>query len=61
MPLHQEDSKTFFGASNGTWFNPQVERLRQIGLAKEDYGPEKMQVIVFQMTTKASFFDKNAI
>jgi hypothetical protein len=43
------------------WFYPEVERLRQLGLVKEDYRPEKMQVILFPNDNKSVLFEKDVI
>src|SRR5215212_2614100 len=44
------------------WFNQELGRLRHIGLAKENYRPEKIQFIYFsRMTTKNVLFDKDMI
>jgi hypothetical protein len=43
------------------WFYPEVERLRQLGLVKEDYRPEKMQVILFPNDNKSILFEKDVI
>jgi len=47
MGFDEEGSKTFFKHIMDIWFNPELERIRQRGLVREDYQPEKMQVILF--------------
>ena len=58
MSVDQEASKTFLAHVMEIWFYPEVEILRQLGLVKEDYRPEKMYVILFPMTTKTSFLKR---
>ena len=57
MLLDQEASKTFLEDIRRIWFNPELERLRHIGSVKEDYQPEKMQVILFPDGEKHILFD----
>ncbi|MDQ3887979.1 MAG: hypothetical protein M3251_01765 [Thermoproteota archaeon] len=55
MSLDEEAYKTFLTDAMRIWFNPELERLRRIGSVGEGYQPEKMQVILFPLATKASF------
>jgi hypothetical protein len=43
------------------WFNPEVERVRQLGLVKEDYRPEKRQGILFPDDNKSVLFERYVI
>jgi hypothetical protein len=61
MALDEEGSKTFFNHIMDIWFNPELERIRHLGLVKEDYQPEKMQVILFLTGQKSIGFDKDVI
>ena len=61
MSLDEEASKTFLEHANRIWFNPELERLRQIESAGEDYPPEKMQVILFPHKVNSVLFDDNVI
>jgi hypothetical protein len=47
MALDEEGSTTFLNHILDIWFNPELERIRRLGLVKEDYQPKKMQVILF--------------
>lgn len=44
--LDEEAAKNFFNHTSELWFNPELERLKQIGLVADDYQPEAMQVIL---------------
>jgi hypothetical protein len=44
--LDQEASKNFFEHTSKLWFNPEIERLKQIGSVAEDYQPMAMEVIL---------------
>jgi hypothetical protein len=53
----QELSRTY----TSLWFNPELERLKQIGSVSEDYQPEAMQVILFPNNEKHILFDQLVI
>ena len=57
MTLDEEGSKTFFNHIMDICFNPELERIRHLGLVKEDYQPEKMQVILFPSGQNSIGFD----
>ena len=57
--LDKEASKRFLGETKRIWFDPEIEHLKQIGSVKEDYEPEKMQVILFPHNDKSVLFDEN--
>jgi hypothetical protein len=61
MTLDEEGSKTFFNHIMDIWFNQELERIRHLGLVKEDYQPEKMQVILFPSGQNSIGFDKDVI
>lgn len=55
--LDQEAAKNFLEQTSSLWFNPELERLKQIGSISEDYQPEAMQVILFPNNEKHILFD----
>jgi uncharacterized protein (UPF0332 family) len=59
--LNQEASRRFLEETKRIWFNPEIERLKQIGSVNEDYQPKKMQVILFPDYNRSILFDNDII
>jgi hypothetical protein len=54
--LDQEASKRFLNYISSVWFNPEIERLKQIGSVADDYQPKAMEVILPLMAAIIAFF-----
>jgi uncharacterized protein (UPF0332 family) len=63
MALNEEASSNFFNHTMELWFNPELQRMKQIGMVSEEYEPEKMQVILFPTGEKRSIvnFDNDVV
>ena len=59
--LDQEASRNFLEHTSSLWFNPELERLKQIGSVPEDYQPKAMQVILSPHGDHSVLFDGNVI
>src|SRR5215212_9831809 len=59
--LEEEAARNFFNHTSELWFNPELERLKQIELVADDYQPEAMQVILFPTGVHDVLFDGDVI